>query len=211
MKKTIGIISREYIADYQYKEVKLYGFRKDLVPYLRKYDVNVISIPVVFENENEFEKVKEIVDFCDGIIFPGGSEMYDIDYKIIKYLYEMDKPTLGVCLGFQIMAKAFNGKDRVLIESGNHASEDEYVHNIRIEKDSLLYKIIGEEEIKVNSRHTKQVPYTELDCVAYSDDGILEAIEAKNKKFFMGIQWHPESLLDDIYSKRFFDYFINSL
>lgn len=211
MKKTIGIISREYIADYQYKEVKLYGFRKDLVPYLRKYNVNVISIPVVFENENEFEKVKEIVDFCDGIIFPGGSEMYDIDYKIIKYLYEMDKPTLGVCLGFQIMAKAFNGKDRVLIESGNHASEDKYVHNIRIEKDSLLYKIIGEEEIKVNSRHTKQVPYTELDCVAYSDDGILEAIEAKNKKFFMGIQWHPESLLDDIYSKRFFDYFIGSL
>lgn len=209
MKKTIGIISREYTSDY--KEVKLYGFRQDLVPYLRKYDVNVISIPVVFENENEFEKVKEIVDFSDGIIFPGGSEMYDIDYKIIKYLYEMDKPTLGICLGFQIMAKAFNGKDRVLIESGNHASEDEYVHNIRIEKDSLLYKIIGEEEIKVNSRHTKQVPYTELDCVAYSDDGILEAIEAKNKKFFIGIQWHPESLLDDIYSKRFFDYFIGSL
>lgn len=211
MKKTIGIISREYIADYQYKEVKLYGFRKDLVPYLRKYDVNVISIPVVFENENEFEKVKEIVDFSDGIIFPGGSEMYDIDYKIIKYLYEMDKPTLGICLGFQIMAKAFNGKDRVLIESGNHASEDEYVHNIKIKKDSVLYKIIGEEEIKVNSRHTKQVPYTELDCVAYSDDNVLEAIEAKNKKFFMGIQWHPESLLDDIYSKRFFDYFIGSL
>lgn len=209
MKKTIGIILREYTSDY--KDIKLYGFRQDIVPFLRKYEINIISIPVMFRNENEFDKVKEIVDFCDAIIFPGGSEMYNIDYKIIKYLYEMDKPTLGVCLGFQIMAKAFNGKDRVLIESGNHASEEEYVHSVTIKKDSLLYKIIGEENIKVNSRHTKKVPYTELDCVAFSDDGILEAVEAKDKKFFIGIQWHPESLLDDVNSKKFFDYFIASL
>ena len=150
MKKTIGIILREYTSDY--KDIKLYGFRQDIVPFLRKYEINIISIPVMFRNENEFDKVKEIVDFCDAIIFPGGSEMYNIDYKIIKYLYEMDKPTLGVCLGFQIMAKAFNGKDRVLIESGNHASEEEYVHNVTIKKDSLLYKIIGEENIKVNNK-----------------------------------------------------------
>ena len=54
----------------------------------------------------------------------------------------------------------------------------------------------------------RQIPFTNLDCVAYSEDNILEAVEDKNKKFFLGIQWHPESLLEDIYSKRLFDYFI---
>ena len=63
-----------------------------------------------------------------------------------------------------------------------------------------MYKIIGEETIKVNSRHMRQIPFTNLDGVAYSEDNILEAIEDKSKKFFLGIQWHPESLLDDIYS-----------
>jgi len=50
-----------------------------------------------------------------------------------------------------------------------------------------------------------------LDCVAYSEDNVLEAIEDKNKKFFMGIQWHPESLMEDTYSRRLFDYFIKIL
>ncbi len=68
-----------------------------------------------------------------------------------------------------------------------------------------------EEFIQVNSRHERYIPYTNLDISAYSDDGIPEAIENKNKKFFIGVQWHPESLIDDIYSKRLFNAFIDSL
>lgn len=210
MKKTIGIILRENIAG-ENNDIPLYGFRRDLIPYLRKYNINVISIPVMFENDNEFKQIKEVIDFCDGIIFPGGAGIKDLDYKIMKYLYEMDKPTLGICLGMQIMGKTFNGKVRTKIEEENHKSDDKYVHYIIIRKDSLLYRIIGEEKIKVNSRHRNQVPNTELDCVAYSEDNVLEAIEDKNKKFFIGVQWHPESLIEDIYSKRLFDYLIEKL
>lgn len=141
----------------------------------------------------------------------GGSKICDIDYKIIEYLYQINKPTLGICLGMQIMGKLFNGKVRTTIENGSHDSEKDYAHNIRIKKHSLLYQIVGEEKIKVNSRHKRQIPTTSLACVAYSEDGVLEAIEDKNKKFFMGIQWHPESLMEDIYSKRLFDYFIQQL
>ena len=82
MKKTIGIIAREYIADY--KEIELYGCKRELIQYLRKYDVNVITIPILFENNGEWERVKDTLDFCDGIIAPGGSKIHEIDYKIIK-------------------------------------------------------------------------------------------------------------------------------
>lgn len=209
MRKTIGIIAREYVADY--KEIQLYGCKRDLIQFLKKYDINVITIPIVFENDGEFEKIKEIIDFCDGIISPGGSKIYEIEYKLINYLYEINKPTLGICLGMQIMGKAFNEKVRTKIEDEKHYSDKEYVHNIIIKRDSLLYKIIGEEKIKVNSRHKNKIPYTNLDCVAYSEDNIIEAIEDKNKKFFMGVQWHPESLTEDSNSNKLIEYFIKML
>ena len=209
MKKTIGIILRENTSDY--KDIPLYACRREVVQFLKKYDINIIGIPVIFNDKNEFNKIKEMLDFCDGIISPGGSKIYDIDYEIIQYLHKIDKPTMGICLGMQIIGKLFNGKVRTEIQDGNHCKEEEYVHMIKIKRDSLLYQIIKEEEIKVNSRHMKQIPDTNLDCVAYSEDGVLEAIEDKSKKFFMGIQWHPESLMEDVYSNRLFDYFVKML
>lgn len=209
MKKTIGIIAREYISDY--KDIPLYGIRRDTVQYLKRYDVNIIMIPIMFSEKEQFQQVKEIIDFCDGIISPGGSKIHDIDYEIIQYLHEINKPTLGICLGMQIMGKLFNGKIRTKIEDGKHCSEEEYVHNVILEKESLLYEIIGKENIRVNSRHMMQIPDTTLACVAYSEDNVLEAIEDSSKKFFIGIQWHPESLMEDENSKKLFDYFIKML
>lgn len=211
MMKTIGVILRQWKANY--KEYPLYAVKTDLITFLRKYEVNVIAIPIVFENGDEFEKIKETIDLCDGIILPGGSGIKDIDYKITEYLYSINKPTLGICLGMQIIGKTFNGKIREKVENETHNSSEEYVHNIIINKDSLLYKILKETKIKVNSRHENYIPYIkQLESVAYSEnDNILEAVEDKNKKFFIGVQWHPESLIDDVYSNRLFDYFIKSL
>lgn len=55
------------------------------------------------------------------------------------------------------------------------------------------------------------MPHTKLSQVAYSEDGIIEAIEDKNKRFFIGVQWHPESLMEDRYSDKLFSYFIETL
>lgn len=209
--KTIGVILRQWKANY--KEYPLYAVKTDLITFLRKYEVNVIAIPIVFENNDEFKKIKETIDLCDGIILPGGSGIRDIDYKITEYLYSIDKPTLGICLGMQIIGKTFNGKIREKVENGTHNSSEEYVHNIIISEDSLLHKILKETKIKVNSRHENYIPYIkQLESVAYSEnDNILEAVEDKNKRFFIGVQWHPESLIDDVYSNRLFDYFIKKL
>lgn len=94
---------------------------------------------------------------------------------------------------------------------GGHDSLNGYVHDVSIKKDSMLYEILGASKIKVNSRHMRCIPYTRLDVVAYSEDGIIEAIEDKEKKFFIGVQWHPESLIDDEYSNKLFSFFVKRL
>lgn len=65
MKKTVGVILREWEANY--KNLPLYGVGRSMIKFLRKYDINLICIPIVFEDDNEISKVKEIIDLCDGI------------------------------------------------------------------------------------------------------------------------------------------------
>ena len=72
-----------------------------------------------------------------------------------------------------------------------------YVHSINIKKGSLLHKIIGLDKIQVNSRHIYSVKnLNKAKIVAESEDGIIEAIEFENRKFAIGVQWHPEDLFD---------------
>ena len=45
----------------------------------------------------------------------------------------------------------------------------------------------------------------------YSEDGIIEAIELKKNKFAIGVQWHPEMIIDEcVEANRLFDEFIKA-
>lgn len=198
--KKIGIILREFTEN----NIPFMGNRFDLWKILNEFDVECIGIPISFE----FDKIKRSINDCDGIILPGGSVFYENDFKIIDYLYKKNIPTLGICLGMQSMAEYFNNKQE--IEVKNHYQTEKYVHLVRIKKDTLLYKIMGKERIMVNSRHHSAIPYTTLTINAISPDGIIEGVEDITKKFFLGVQWHPETLNDND-SYLLFKYFISIL
>lgn len=207
--KRVGIILRDYISK---SGSALLGVREDLIEYLRNYSVEIICIPIAFQN-NEYEELERtigLIKICDGIILPGGAKEYDIDYKIIQYLYEHDIPTLGICLGMQLMALTFNG-DIEPIGNEMHQKKEGYVHEVKIKEGSRLASILKSNKILVNSRHIEHITTTDLPIVAISSDLVIEAVEDASKRFFIGVQWHPESLKGDIYSKRLFDFFINSL
>lgn len=207
MEKIIGIISR---AEKDQKEYEYYGINKELVKVIHSYGSMVLPIIVDFSknSENEFLRIKEIIDVCSGIILQGGDVYYPVDILITKYLYDEDIPTLGICLGMQIMGNTFNGKLKRL-NSNSHYKKNDYVHIIEIENNSKLQSIINTKRMMVNSRHYEYVVNTKLAGVAYSEDGLIEALEDKNKLFFIGVQWHPESNIDNPYNKKLFDYYFS--
>lgn len=182
----IGIIGR--------KNDDKITFNKEIIDVIKKYDFIPLGIIVDFENnsDNEFIKTKPLIDLCSGIILQGGSDYYDIDIIITKYLHKNNIPTLGICLGMQTMAMAFNGN---MGDINNHKSDKLYVHSVNINKDSKLYDILKKDKIIVNSRHKSYIINTDLKVSGQAN--IIEAIEDNAKDFFIGVQWHPETLMDE--------------
>lgn len=171
----------------------------DLADAIIKY--GGIPIPIYMNN---FEYTLKVINICDGIIIQGGDNYSDKYLRVINYLYNENIPTLGICLGMQMMGILFNGK---LGHIKGHKNKLNYAHEVSIDKNSLLYKIIKQDKIKVNSRHNDYLINTDLDIVGCSN--VYEAIESKNRDFFLGLQWHPESMIAyDIVSNKIFEYFI---
>lgn len=160
-----------------------------------------IPVPII---SNDYEVCIKLINKCNGVILQGGDNLNYKILKIINYLYDENIPTLGICLGMQQMGALFNGS---LDKIEGHKSKLNYVHEVNIKKDSLLYKILKRDKIMVNSRHNDYLVNTDLFVSAKSN--VIEAIESKNRDFFLGVQWHPESMIEyDIVSNDLFSYFI---
>ena len=191
MKQIIGIINR--------KE-KLQSGTKILYTYEEiSNKIKEKGIPIGINPD--LDEIKLV----NGIILQGGDKFDEKEIEIVKYAYKNDIPLLGICLGMQIMAfwagaKEYNVENHMKPNINN-------VHEVILKKGSKIYEILQKEKIIVNSRHNYQIKNTTLEISGISSDNIIEIIEDKTKKFFIGIQWHPESL-NNIDSKRIFDYFI---
>ena len=130
-----------------------------------------------------------------------GYTIYDYDKYICRYAIENDIPLLGICLGMQIMANSIE------LNKVNH---NNITHKINTIGTSIISKIVG--NCYVNSRHNFHVTdIGNYKVSAYSEDGIIEAIEYPSKKFNVGVQWHPEDMIDfDVKQFNLFKEFIKA-
>ncbi len=167
-------------------------------------------------SEEDKDMLRYYIKCCDGILIPGGTKFTKYDIEIVDMAVKKDMPVLGICLGMQILAsyKRTVEENIIPIESEiNHRQVDiKYAHSVNIKENSLLYKIIGKEKIDVNSYHKMQALNNPLyEVVATAPDGVIEAIEMKDKNFIIGVQWHPEKGLfeSDNTSEKIFNAFIN--
>ncbi len=167
----------------------------------------------------EKQNLYRILNICDGILMPGGIRWYEFDEVICQYALDRDIPILGICLGMQILGNIDNFCGDIRSDQTqknktdiNHCQEkNPYVHTCRIEE-GILHDILRIDQIQVNSRHRYHITkkdYFHID--AYSEDGLIEAIDIPNHKFALGVQWHPETMIhyDDL-MKKIFDTFIES-
>ncbi|MBQ9072176.1 MAG: gamma-glutamyl-gamma-aminobutyrate hydrolase family protein [Bacilli bacterium] len=197
-KPIIGIVTRSFISTENHDISIIY---KNIEKAIIKNGGMPIGITL---NDN----YKELIDICDGIIFQGGDDFEKYDLEALKYAYDINKSVLGICLGMQLMGILFDGE---MIDINNHKKYLNYAHSIKIKRNSKLYNIFKTDIIKVNSRHKSVIKNTSLNITAISNDGYIEALEAINKNFFIGVQWHPESMIDyDNKQNNLFKNFIKS-
>jgi len=178
----IGIVTRRSISNEEHDTNVIYSE-------VAKAVIKNGGLPIGLILEEDY---KELFDICDGVIFQGGDDFEEYDLVALKYAYDNDIPTLGICLGMQLMGVLFGG---TMIDIFNHKKKLDYAHSISIRKNSKLYNVVKNNIIKVNSRHKSVIKNTKLEVSAISNDGYIEAIEDSSKTFFIGVQWHPESMV----------------
>ena len=144
------------------------------------------------EKENLISQLK----LCNGIILQGGLETDNYESIIAKYCYDNDIPILGICAGQNNIARALGGTTYKIPNAEDHnKSFYEYAHSIKISENSKFYDIVNTNEIMVNSIHKRTIKDCPmLDKVAFCEDGYPDVIESKNKRFYIGVRFHPESL-----------------
>jgi len=163
---------------------------------------------------------------CDGLVLSGGIDIYPGMYKAdtgyphqpehwqeerdlfersaLLYALEHDIPVLGVCRGLQLINTTLQGTlIRDLGEELNEIHRNEGLtdkhHRVYAERDSLLYKITGQDSGETNSAHHQAIDKLgeglRINC--HADDGTIEGIEWSDpagKPFLLGVQWHPERM-----------------
>lgn len=183
--------------------------------------VNAGGIP--FPLIHDLDLVDSYLDLIDGLLITGGGHDVDpalygvrdvhatVKLKPKRTNFEMEMarktlqknlPFLGICGGQQLLNVALGGtliqhipdEVRDALEHKQSHRRDEPAHIVKIEKGTLLYKIVGKQELSVNSVHHQAVKDVADGVVvnAKADDGIIEGIEAPAYKFCLGLQWHPE-------------------
>jgi putative glutamine amidotransferase len=166
--------------------------------------------------------VHEALDVVSGLILPGGGDInpehyggddHEANYGICherdhfelvlarSALERRDLPIVCVCRGMQILNVALGGDlvahvPDVYGTAVIHRSPDVQAvpHEVTIDAESRLAEMYGSTTVTVQSVHHQAVGRLGegLRAVAWSEDGVVEAVESENHPFVIGVQWHPE-------------------
>lgn len=200
------------------------------------------ATPIIFPFSNDEEELTRLVEMCDGILFTGGQDVTTALYNeetiedlvstcekrdsmemlVLNICMRKNKSILGICRGIQFINVALGGSLYQDLPS-QHPSNVEHnqrppynnpIHEVVLTNDSPLYKCLQVDKLQVNSCHHQSIKEisTQLQVMATSPDGLIEAVYMPTYKFLWALQWHPEFSYDiDINSQKIFKAFIDSM
>lgn len=200
------------------------------------------GMPVIFPFTEDKQDLEQLAELCDGFLFPGGPDVAPdlyhetameglvsvcpkrdkLECMAFQTVLESDKPVLGICRGIQLINVCLGGSLYQDIPT-QHPSEtlhdqqppyDRPVHDVSITGDSPLHRCYGADSVSVNSMHHQAISRLapSLQAMAFSPDGLIEAVYMPERRFLWAVQWHPERLYStDLHSRKLFQAFIDAM
>jgi putative glutamine amidotransferase len=129
------------------------------------------------------------------------------EIALLRGAIERDRPLLAICRGVQVLNVALGGTLVQDIPSEVPGSVDHHpggrrwaeAHRVQVVPGTLLHRILGEGPVAVNSIHHQAVRDlgrgTRV-CARSEGDSLVEGLEVPDRRFVLGVQWHPESFWD---------------
>lgn len=131
----------------------------------------------------------------------------DIEMELIRHALRKNLPILGICRGSQLLNVVCGGtlygdvqrEKKSRLKHINFDHYDSYRHPISIVAGSPLEKWYARKALRVNSYHHQGIRdlAPRFRPMAYTKDGLVEGYYDPKKNFVVGLQFHPERLLEE--------------
>jgi putative glutamine amidotransferase len=131
------------------------------------------------------------------------SDRFAIERALVETFLAEDRPYLGICNGMQMLGCLSGCRmsgDAKSYTDGSIAHDDRSSrHGLKVTPGTRLHAITGLDHLQVNSFHREALVEISDQVIVsgFSDDGLVEAIERPDRRFAIGVQWHPERLIDE--------------
>ena len=184
------------------------------------------GVPLIIPIVKEGGIIDSQLDAIDGILLSGGQDVSphhyheepirqlgelcperdEFEIHLIQKALKRNIPLLAICRGMQILNVALGGS---LFQDIPHQTSSPLQHSqlakghfaghsVELIQGSLLHKILNEPRITVNSFHhqaiNKLAPNLQINAKA--PDGMIEGVEMATAQWVIGVQWHPERMVD---------------
>ncbi len=204
------------------------------------YDALVKSgaVPLVIPPLADEADIGEVLDLLDGVVLVGGADLDPridgfmlhpavrlldrrrelFDRELMRLVAERRMPVLGIGVGMQLLNVSQGGnlflhlaEDLPRALPHADATDPTHRHALEVTPKSLMERVYGEGEIRVNSMHHMAVNEVApgFAVTARCPDGVVEAIESTMDDWFaLGTQFHPQSDSASALDLRIFEEFI---
>ena len=199
------------------------------------------AVPLLIPPLDDEADVRRVLDLLDGLLFIGGADLdcrndgymshpsmrlldprrEDFDRRLMHLVAERRIPAMGVGCGMQLLNVSQGGNLFLHIPEDNpraipHSDplDPAHRHALEVVPGSLMERVYGEGEIRVNSMHHMAVDEVAPGFVATArcPDGIVEAIESVMDDWFaIGTQFHPEADSASALDLRIFEEFLGGI